>query len=194
MRLCGRRFRRGRDSPNVSNPTAVLQNSVLTKNAPDSRTAHARADAGLDLRRFDRRRRAGQDYVFESRGGRTHPVAAREAIGKAWGEVLETASDDDAFPLSETCRSGGETEDQPGYLRDRTGRRVPVTFSTTVLRRPDGRVAGGMATVRAVGKACNRPTIRHRPTMLSQTLSVAAPRWGTCFIWCPNSPRALARS
>jgi PAS domain S-box-containing protein len=76
-----------------------------------------------------------------------------EALGRPYGEVLGVNGDDDACPLGKTCRSGRGTESQPCCLRDRNGRRLAVTVSTTALRGPDGRPAGGLATLRAIGKA-----------------------------------------
>jgi PAS domain S-box-containing protein len=75
-----------------------------------------------------------------------------EVLGRACGEVLGSGADDDVCLLREACRSGRGTENQPGSLRDRSGRRLAVIFSTTVLRGPDGRVAGGLATVRPLSK------------------------------------------
>lgn len=75
-----------------------------------------------------------------------------EVLGRACGEVLGADADDDPCLLSETCRSGRGADNQPGCLRDRNGRRLAVIVSTTVLREPNGRLAGGLATVRPLSK------------------------------------------
>ncbi|NLF70953.1 MAG: sigma 54-interacting transcriptional regulator [Candidatus Anammoximicrobium sp.] len=78
--------------------------------------------------------------------------ARDEAWGRPYSEVLGVAEDGDACPLGETFRSGRGTEGQPCCLRDRQGRRLTVTMSTTVVRSPDGRPAGVLATWRPVRK------------------------------------------
>jgi len=76
-----------------------------------------------------------------------------EALGRPYGEVLGVNGDSDACPLGETCHGGRGAEGLPCCLRDRSGRRVAVTVSTTALRGPDGMPAGALATLRPVGKA-----------------------------------------
>jgi len=75
-----------------------------------------------------------------------------EVVGKVCEEVLGFSADEDACLLEETCQSVRGTEQQPVCLRDRNGRRLAVTVSTTVLRWPDGRLAGSLAAVRPLTK------------------------------------------
>jgi len=75
-----------------------------------------------------------------------------EVAGKVCEEVLGFIADDDACLLEETCQSVRGTEQQPVCLRDRNGRRLAVTVTTTILRWPDGRLAGSLATVRPLTK------------------------------------------
>lgn len=71
-----------------------------------------------------------------------------EVVGKACEEVLGSTVDIATCLWGETWRSGRETDPQPVCLRDRHGRRLAVSVSTAVLRWPDGRLAGSLATVR----------------------------------------------
>jgi PAS domain S-box-containing protein len=75
-----------------------------------------------------------------------------EVLGRACTEVLGMDRDDDVCSLAATRRTGRGVVDQPSSVRGGGGRRLTVRVSTGVLREPDGRVIGALATLRAVSR------------------------------------------
>jgi PAS domain S-box-containing protein len=76
-----------------------------------------------------------------------------EVLGRACTDVLGTDRDADVCCLAATRRTGRGVVDQPSCVRDCGGRRLTVSVSTGILRSPDGRVIGALATLRAMSKA-----------------------------------------
>ncbi len=76
-----------------------------------------------------------------------------EVLGRACTGLLGTHRDDDVCYLAETRRTGRGVVDRPACVCDCGGRRLNVSVSTGVLREPDGRVIGALATLRALSKA-----------------------------------------
>lgn len=79
--------------------------------------------------------------------------SCEEVLGRACSDVLGTDRDDDVCCLAETRRTGRGVVGQPSCIHGCGGRRLVVSVSTGILREPDGRIVGAVATLRALSKA-----------------------------------------
>jgi PAS domain S-box-containing protein len=71
-----------------------------------------------------------------------------QAIGLPCSEVFRSSMCERSCPLAETFKTGKPVIDRSGYIVDPSGRRIPVSVSTALLKDGDGRVIGGAETFR----------------------------------------------
>ncbi len=85
---------------------------------------------------------------FNAAAQRTTGIPASEALGKRCSEVFRSNICAEACALRYTFETGKPIVNLPIHIRDVTGRTIPVTVSTAVLRERDGTVIGGVETFR----------------------------------------------
>jgi len=76
-----------------------------------------------------------------------------DVLGRTYDAVLEPDGDGDGCLLTKTLRTGQGMANRTSCVRGGGGRRLGVRVSTELVRRPDGRVVGAAATLRASSKA-----------------------------------------
>ena len=75
-------------------------------------------------------------------------IPRREAIGRHCSEVFRASLCEGACALQRTLTSGKPIINQPCFIVDGDGRRIPISISTALLRDASGRVVGGAETFR----------------------------------------------
>ena len=85
---------------------------------------------------------------FNRAAERITGVDRRDALGRHCSEVLQASICQSACALKRTMESGRQIIDQPVDIIDSSGRRVPISISTAVLRDHKGRIVGGVETFR----------------------------------------------
>jgi PAS domain S-box-containing protein len=75
-------------------------------------------------------------------------IRRTEAIGRRCAEVLRASLCEGACALQRTLESGRPIINQPCFIVDGSGRRIPISISTAILRNSDGTVIGGAETFR----------------------------------------------
>ena len=75
-------------------------------------------------------------------------IPRREAIGRPCSEVFRSSMCEAECALRETLATGRAVIGKSGYIVNASGRRIPISVSTAVLRDADGRVIGGAETFR----------------------------------------------
>jgi PAS domain S-box-containing protein len=85
---------------------------------------------------------------FNRAAERITGVPRQEALGRHCYEILQANICQSACALKRTIESGQQIIDQPVDIIDSSGRRVPISISTAVLRDRKGQVAGGVETFR----------------------------------------------
>jgi PAS domain S-box-containing protein len=85
---------------------------------------------------------------FNRAAERITGVPRKEALGRHCYEVLQADICQSACVLKRTLENGQPIIDQPVDIIDSSGRHIPISISTAVLRDPKGRVAGGVETFR----------------------------------------------
>jgi len=85
---------------------------------------------------------------FNRAAERITGVPRQEALGRHCYEVLQANICQSACALKRTLESGRQIIDQPIDIIDSSGRRIPISISTAVLRDRKGRVVGGAETFR----------------------------------------------
>lgn len=85
---------------------------------------------------------------FNPAAERITGTPARHAIGKKCYEVFHADICEAGCLLERSMKTGQETIDIPVHILDSSGRRVPISISTAVLRDDDGRILGAVETFR----------------------------------------------
>lgn len=80
-----------------------------------------------------------------------------DVLGRSYEAVLEADGDGDGCLLLHTLRTGQSLASRSDCLRGGGGRRLNVRVSTELVRHPNGRIVGAVATLRRVGKAERPP-------------------------------------
>ena len=75
-------------------------------------------------------------------------VKREDAVGRNCSEVLRSSSCEGSCALKETLESGQPIIDRHCYIIDFSGRKLPISISTAVLKDSKGRIAGGAETFR----------------------------------------------
>ena len=75
-------------------------------------------------------------------------IPRREALGRHCSEVFRSSMCGDDCALRRTLQSGKPVIGRSGYIIDSTGRQIPISVSTAVMRDPQGQVIGGAETFR----------------------------------------------
>jgi PAS domain S-box-containing protein len=75
-------------------------------------------------------------------------IPREAAIGRLCAEVFKASLCEGRCPLRATLESGRPLIDQPAFVVDLDGRRIPISVSTALLRDEDGAVVGGAETFR----------------------------------------------
>ncbi|HPC84118.1 MAG TPA: sigma 54-interacting transcriptional regulator [Thermoanaerobaculaceae bacterium] len=75
-------------------------------------------------------------------------IPRREAIGRPCSEVFRASLCEGACALRRTLVSGKPLVNQPCFIVDGDGRRIPISISTALLRDASGQVVGGAETFR----------------------------------------------
>lgn len=79
-------------------------------------------------------------------------VPRDDAIGQPCCDVFRTSICEGQCALRETVDTGRPIINKPIYILDVTGRRVPISISTAVLKDEDGNMVGGVETFRDLGE------------------------------------------
>ena len=85
---------------------------------------------------------------FNRAAERITGISRREAIGRPCREIFRASICDDGCALRQTCRTGKPSLDRAIYIVRPSGRRVPVSISTAILRDDSGAMIGGVETFR----------------------------------------------
>jgi PAS domain S-box-containing protein len=85
---------------------------------------------------------------FNRAAERITGVPREEALHRHCYEVLQASICQTACALKRTLETGRQIIDQPVDIIDSSGRRIPISISTAVLRDEKGRVVGGVETFR----------------------------------------------
>ncbi len=85
---------------------------------------------------------------FNPAAERITGVPASAAVGKKCYEVFHSNICEDNCLLERTLRTGEEAVDVPVRILNSSGRRIPISISTAVLRDDDGEVLGAVETFR----------------------------------------------
>jgi len=75
-------------------------------------------------------------------------IKAREALGRHCWDVLRASICETECSLRKTMETGEQTVNQPVFIVNTKGERVPLSISTAILRDEHGRVVGGVETFR----------------------------------------------
>ena len=85
---------------------------------------------------------------FNRAAERITGISREDAIGRPCDEVFRSSICQIGCVLRETCRTGQPSVDRPIYIVRPSGRRVPVSISTAILRDASGAMIGGVETFR----------------------------------------------
>ena len=85
---------------------------------------------------------------FNRAAERTIGMRRAEALGRRCRDVFRSSICKDACALRYTMETGEPVVNLPIHIRDASGRIVPVTVSTALLRDAEGQVIGGVETFR----------------------------------------------
>jgi len=85
---------------------------------------------------------------FNDAAERTLGISRENALGRQCREVFRSNICDEACALRYTMETGNPIVNLLIHIRDDSGRRIPVTVSTALLRDHDGQVVGGVETFR----------------------------------------------
>jgi len=77
-------------------------------------------------------------------------IPREEAMGKPCCNVLHTSICESECALKQTIESNKPIIARPVYIINKSGRRVPVTISTALLKDTDGKIIGGVETFRDI--------------------------------------------
>ena len=75
-------------------------------------------------------------------------IARDEAMGRRCSDVFRTSMCEGQCALRRTIETGAAIVNRTGFIVDASGRRIPVSVSTALLRDGDGNVVGGAETFR----------------------------------------------
>jgi PAS domain S-box-containing protein len=75
-------------------------------------------------------------------------ISRSDAIGLRCSEVFKSNMCESHCPLAETFATGKTVINQSGYIVNLSGKRVPVSVSTALLRDQNGKIIGGAETFR----------------------------------------------
>ncbi len=75
-------------------------------------------------------------------------ISRDEALGKPCCDVFKADACESACPLRKTLKNGKPIINRTAHIIDNTGRRIPVSISTAILRDAGGRIMGGAETFR----------------------------------------------
>ncbi len=89
---------------------------------------------------------------FNSAAERSTGWPCHEAVGTPCREVLRASICERACALRHTLATRRAVVNMAAHIRDRAGRRVPVTLSTALLRDGGGHVIGGVETFRDLNR------------------------------------------
>lgn len=73
-------------------------------------------------------------------------IRRREAIGKPCSDVFRASMCEADSALRHTVKTGKSIINKSAFIVDATGRRIPVTVSTAILRDEHGKIVGGAET------------------------------------------------
>ena len=85
---------------------------------------------------------------FNRAAERITGVPVERAIGKRCSEVFHSDLCEHACPIRETLDSGVDVIDRSARILSRTGRSIPISVSSAVLRAQDGTLLGAVETFR----------------------------------------------
>jgi len=85
---------------------------------------------------------------FNRAAEETLGISREEALGRPCHEVINANICPDACALRYTMETGQPIVDMLIHMRDVSGRRIPATISTALIRDASGRVVGGVETFR----------------------------------------------
>lgn len=74
--------------------------------------------------------------------------SAQEALGKPCKDVFQTSACDNNCPLKTTLATGNPIINNPVCIKDKKGKRIPISISTALLKDSHGAIIGGVETFR----------------------------------------------
>lgn len=103
--------------------------------------------------------------TFNQAAERIIGVEQAEAIGQRCCDVFRSSICENECALKETLRTDRPLVNKAIYVLDTTGRRIPISISTAILRNNDGKVIGGVETFRDLSMVEElRKELQHRYT------------------------------
>jgi PAS domain S-box-containing protein len=75
-------------------------------------------------------------------------IPRKEAVGRRCSEVFRSSMCETGCALGQTLKTGKPVIGRSAYIIRADGARVPISVSTSLLRDPQGRIAGGVETFR----------------------------------------------
>ena len=91
-----------------------------------------------------------QIAYFNSAAEKLTGVSRKNAVGRRCCEVFQASICSTVCPLRHTLESGEAVANRAAFIIDARGRKLPVSVSTAVLRDEQGRLVGGVETIRDV--------------------------------------------
>lgn len=85
---------------------------------------------------------------FNRAAERITGIKKEEALGRHCWEVLKASICEKICSLRQTMETGSPIVNQPIYVVNSEGERIPVSISTAILKDKDGKVIGGVETFR----------------------------------------------
>ncbi|MBD3166242.1 PAS domain S-box protein [bacterium] len=85
---------------------------------------------------------------FNPAAERITGITATQAVGKKCYEIFHSDACETGCMLARTMKTGEEAIDKQVNILHKSGRRVPISISTAVLRDPEGEVLGAVETFR----------------------------------------------
>lgn len=92
---------------------------------------------------------------FSPTAERITGFSSGEVLGRPCREILKAELCDEGCPVEEAIRTGCCVTRPRVAIRDRDGRRIPISINAAVLRAPDGRFLGGVETFSALDPVRN---------------------------------------
>ncbi|WP_457573039.1 sigma 54-interacting transcriptional regulator [Desulfolithobacter sp.] len=71
-----------------------------------------------------------------------------EVIGSSCGDIFHSKAHQKMCLLKDSLKDGRPITDKPIFMRDRFGKSIPVSISAAPITTPDGRIIGGVQTIR----------------------------------------------
>lgn len=159
---------RGPSDENRSGPTeerVAMQRTLVVREACEAQQGTAHNNMTVQAMRNDRENQTQiildsiEDGVFtvdsewkitsfNRAAEKITGIPKEEALGKKCREVFRTSICDTSCSLRHTVETGQSVVNQPIFIENAEGRRVPISISTALLKNKKGQAVGGVETFR----------------------------------------------